>query len=310
MESAVKLRPIGSGTFGTFIHALIDQRVDSLVRLPPFTRSSGLDWSNDVLASPDVDAVYIATPDVYHQEQAIACLEAGKHVLVEKPVVPNFDSILEVLEARDYSHVLMVGFQRRFDKEFLRAKKDIELSIASSDGEMPHEILIESFDPVPAELDMPFVVNNSMCHDVDLLSWLLPTSTTLTWTEGTVVPEKSSVRLIGEIQTTTLTCNQTTRVVISYTKCHESYVQRVTVDGKTYGYDYTAKDGESCAAVYNDAYVQQFKHFIQLVNDKKRNHQKACAIEVISESTQDELNRLQSYSRTFQWLSQAHQVLF
>jgi len=309
MDSAVRLRPIGAGSFGTFIHTLIDKHVSSLLWLSPFTRSSGLDWSNDVLDEKSVDAVYIASPDVYHQEQAIACLEAGKHVLVEKPVVPNFDSILEVLEARDYSHVLMVGFQRRFDKEFLHAKHDME-RVLSSGGEMPHEILIESFDPVPAELDMSFVVNNSMCHDVDLLAWLLPASASLTWTEGTIVAlDKSSVRLIGEIQMS----NQTTRVVISYTKCHASYVQRITVDAKTYGYDFTAKDGESCAAVYNDAYVQQFERFIQLVNDKKRDQREECSIEASSESTesaQDELNRLQSYSRTFQWLSQAHQVLF
>ena len=304
----LRLRPIGAGSFGTFIHTLIDTHLGtSVLRLPSFTRSSGLDWSNDVLASSDVDAVYVASPDKYHQEQAIACLEAGKHVLVEKPVTPDFDSVLGLLAARDYSHVLMIGFQRRFDKEFLRCKEDIRLS-----GQMPHEILIESFDPVPADPDMPFVVNNSMCHDVDLLSWLLPeydAVTTVTWTEGKIVaPEKSSVRLIGEIQTS----NQTIKVVISYSKCHESYVQRVTVDGKKYGYDFTAPNGESCAAVYTNAYVRQFERFVELVNEK-RHGQEACATEATSESTegkQHELNRLTSYSRTFRWLRQAHQVLF
>ena len=54
--------------------------------LPPFTRSSGLDWRKDVLESPTVTSVYVCTPDHLHHEHAIACLEAGKHVLVEKPL--------------------------------------------------------------------------------------------------------------------------------------------------------------------------------------------------------------------------------
>lgn len=41
---------------------------------------------DDLIADPDVDILYIATPHSHHLEPAVAALEAGKHVLIEKPV--------------------------------------------------------------------------------------------------------------------------------------------------------------------------------------------------------------------------------
>lgn len=39
--------------------------------------------------NPEVDVITIATPNGYHAEQAIACLQAGKHIVVEKPIALN-----------------------------------------------------------------------------------------------------------------------------------------------------------------------------------------------------------------------------
>lgn len=40
----------------------------------------------DLLAHPEVDALCLATPSGQHAEQAVAAAQAGKHVLVEKPM--------------------------------------------------------------------------------------------------------------------------------------------------------------------------------------------------------------------------------
>ncbi|MBO9597765.1 MAG: Gfo/Idh/MocA family oxidoreductase [Cohnella sp.] len=56
-------------------------------------------------SSEAFDAVYIASPNSLHAEQAIACMNAGKHVLCEKPVASNEAELLHMIEAARKSGV-------------------------------------------------------------------------------------------------------------------------------------------------------------------------------------------------------------
>lgn len=69
----------------------------------------------DILADPEVDAVYIATPNNLHHSQSIAAAEAGKHVLCEKPFAMNVRECDEIISAcRKNGVKLAVGFMMRF----------------------------------------------------------------------------------------------------------------------------------------------------------------------------------------------------
>ncbi|MCI1636556.1 MAG: Gfo/Idh/MocA family oxidoreductase [Bifidobacterium crudilactis] len=60
----------------------------------------------DMVADPDVDLVYIATPHSMHAEQALMCLEAGKHLLVEKSFTANAAQAEEVLSLSESKGLL------------------------------------------------------------------------------------------------------------------------------------------------------------------------------------------------------------
>ncbi len=60
----------------------------------------------ELLADPDVDRVYIATPHRLHAEQGIACLKAGKNILVEKSFTANAAQARALLDAADGSGLL------------------------------------------------------------------------------------------------------------------------------------------------------------------------------------------------------------
>lgn len=71
---------------------------------------------DDVLARDDVDAVILATPTQMHAAQAIACMEAGKHVQVEIPLADSLADAEAVAATQERTGlVCMVGHTRRFN---------------------------------------------------------------------------------------------------------------------------------------------------------------------------------------------------
>ena len=70
----------------------------------------------DALARDDVDAVILCTPTQMHAEQAIACMNAGKHVQVEIPLADSWaDSEAVLAKQQETGLVCMVGHTRRFN---------------------------------------------------------------------------------------------------------------------------------------------------------------------------------------------------
>lgn len=69
---------------------------------------------DELLASDQVDAVYIGTPASLHREWAIAAIEAGKHVLCEKPLASNADDARAILAAERDGVVVMEAFHWRY----------------------------------------------------------------------------------------------------------------------------------------------------------------------------------------------------
>ena len=75
---------------------------------------------DEVVADDQIEAVLIATPNDIHKELAIRALQAGKHVVCEKPVTMNVQELDEVLAvAKETGKTFMVHQNRRWDPDFL-----------------------------------------------------------------------------------------------------------------------------------------------------------------------------------------------
>jgi predicted dehydrogenase len=80
-----------------------------------------------MLADPKLDAVIIATADAFHVPASIRALEAGKHVLCEKPVAASLDEVETLAAAvRKAGKTFQIGHMKRFDEGLMAAKRYID----------------------------------------------------------------------------------------------------------------------------------------------------------------------------------------
>src|SRR6185436_17276080 len=124
----IRIGVIGSGFMGrtnaeTITRYLKGTKLAGIAggtRAAALAKEYGIESDADVptlLARRDVDAVFISTPHAHHAEQAIAAAEAGKHILLDKPMAASVADCDRIITAADKAGVnLMIMFGQRFRK--------------------------------------------------------------------------------------------------------------------------------------------------------------------------------------------------
>jgi len=129
---------------------------------------------DEIVTSADVDAVVICTPTDTHADLIEQFAKAGKAVFCEKPIDLDADRVRDCLKVVDASNgTLMVGFNRRFDPDFMAVKQAIDagqigdvemITITSRDpGAPPHDYITRSGG----------MFRDMTIHDFDVARWLL-----------------------------------------------------------------------------------------------------------------------------------------
>nr|WP_238589970.1 Gfo/Idh/MocA family oxidoreductase [Pseudonocardia sp. AL041005-10] len=183
--SELRVAVIGVGTMGAFHVDSLSRRVRgarvTVVSDADADRASevaaavGARVETDPLAAvaaDDVDSVVLASPGFAHEKQVLACLEAGKPVLCEKPLTMDEPSALAVVraEAATGRRLVQVGFMRRFDREYA-ALRALVASGGIGDPLMLH--CVHRNPAVPEHFTSVFAMADSVVHEVDCTRFLL-----------------------------------------------------------------------------------------------------------------------------------------
>ncbi len=104
---------------------LSEKRLAHMRKLYPFVKTTNR--LDAVLEDPTINAVVIATPVTSHFRIGSACLKAGKHVLIEKPIAPSARDVSKLIALADeHKLILMGGHTFLFNAAVLKVKEYIE----------------------------------------------------------------------------------------------------------------------------------------------------------------------------------------
>jgi myo-inositol 2-dehydrogenase/D-chiro-inositol 1-dehydrogenase len=125
-----------------------------------------------LIADSNVDAVIIAAPDETHAELSIACIEAGKPALCEKPLAATLNECRGVIaaEIKAGRRLIQVGFMRRFDPGYRAMKRKI------GDSGLGRPLFLHCVHRnavAPSYITSDLILANSAVHEFDISRFIL-----------------------------------------------------------------------------------------------------------------------------------------
>lgn len=191
--------------------------------------------SSDVISRPDIDAVLICTPTSSHADLIAKAIQNGKHIFCEKPMDLSLERTAALSEmAEDAGVKLMLGFNRRFDPDFMEAYKSVRegrigdiqiVKITSRDPGLP---------PVDYIKNSGGLFMDMAIHDFDMARYIMGKEVVEVFSKGLVIIDKA-VGEAGDIDTalTTLIFEDGSYAVIDNSrKAVYGYDQRLEIFGK------------------------------------------------------------------------------
>lgn len=126
----------------------------------------------DLLSCPEIDAVSICTPDAVHRGPSVCAAEAGKHILLEKPIATTIEDARAILKAVEEAGVILtIGFTARFMKAYSLAHETLE------EGKLGEIMSIAAKRMIRASVGEHYfrrgdtIIDFISIHDIDLLRW-------------------------------------------------------------------------------------------------------------------------------------------
>lgn len=125
----------------------------------------------ELIADPKVDAVLIATFGSVHRDDVIAAVEAGKYVLVEKPLATTAEDCQAIMEAemKAGKQLVTVGFMRRFDRAYGEIKELVD------SGNYGPVLMVHNRHrnpSVPETYTSRNLIDDTAIHEIDTMRWM------------------------------------------------------------------------------------------------------------------------------------------
>ena len=133
----------------------------------------------ELLDDPQVDAVVIATPHHLHTQIVLDAAEAGKHILLEKPIAPNLEECDQILQAvTEHRITFMAGHTNHFVPNYQHAKSLLESSELGQPVMVTDRTLKRWWAPNRREWHLDREMGGGMwmtigVHNVDRMTWLV-----------------------------------------------------------------------------------------------------------------------------------------
>lgn len=242
-----------------------------------------------LLSDPTIEAVLICTSTDTHPDLIVAAAKAGKHIFCEKPIALDLREIDRALSAVKENGVkLMVGFNRRFDPNFAKAKELLSLGVIGR----PEILRITSRDPAPPSLDYirrsGGIFLDMTIHDFDMACFLLGDEVVEVYAAGETLVDPR-IKEAGDVDTAVITLrfrSGALGVIDNSRRATYGYDQRVEILGEkgmirvenprphtVTVWNASGEDGSTLFSFfmdrYTEAFVQELRAFVSALLEGK-----------------------------------------